>query len=67
MMKHIYFISGFGADERVFANVDFGENQTHFIPWKIPEKSETIEAYAGRMLSDIHHPSPILVDYHSAG
>jgi pimeloyl-ACP methyl ester carboxylesterase len=60
-MKHIYFISGFGADERVFANVDFGANQTHFIPWKIPFKTETIEAYAGRMLSDIHHPNPILV------
>lgn len=59
-MKHIYFISGFGADERVFANVDFGENQTHFIPWKIPFKTETIEAYAGRMLKDIQHPNPIL-------
>lgn len=59
-MKHIYFISGFGADERVFANVDFGENQTHFIPWKIPFKNETIAAYAGRMLEDIHHPNPIL-------
>jgi pimeloyl-ACP methyl ester carboxylesterase len=60
-MKHIYFISGFGADERVFANVDFGENQTHFIPWKIPNKTETIEAYAGRMLEAIHHPNPILI------
>ncbi len=48
-MKHIYCISGFGADERVFEKVDFGENDVHFIQWKIPEKHETIESYAARM------------------
>ncbi len=60
-MKHIYLISGFGADERVFANIDFGEYEKHFIPWKIPEKNETIEAYAARMKNEIHHPNPVLV------
>jgi len=29
-MKHIYCISGFGADERVFANLDFGKNGNSF-------------------------------------
>jgi len=60
-MKHIYFISGFAADERVFANLDFGENEVHFIPWKIPGKKETIASYAKRMEEDIHHPNPILI------
>lgn len=60
-MKHIYFISGFGADERVFANLDFGKNEIHFIPWEIPEKEETIESYANRMRKRIHHPNPVLV------
>ena len=60
-MKHIYCISGFGADERVFSKLDFGENKVHFIPWKIPEKHETIGSYAGRMSNNIIHPSPILM------
>ena len=60
-MKHIYTISGFGADERVFSKLDFGENEVHFIPWKIPEKKETIFSYAKRMSEDIVHPNPILI------
>lgn len=60
-MKHIYCISGFGADERVFSKLDFGENHVHFIPWKIPEKKESISSYAKRMSDDIVHPNPILV------
>lgn len=60
-MKHIYCISGFGADERVFAKLNFGENDVHFIPWKIPEKHETIFSYAKRMSEDIVYPNPILV------
>ena len=60
-MKHIYCISGFGADERVFSKLDFGNNDVHFIPWKIPEKGESIELYAGRMQKDIVHPNPVLV------
>ncbi|HEY8660667.1 MAG TPA: alpha/beta hydrolase [Hanamia sp.] len=60
-MKHIYCISGFGADERVFANLDFGKNEIHFIPWKIPKKNESIQSYAQRMREEILHPDPILV------
>jgi len=60
-MKHIYCISGFGADERVFEKLNFGENEVHFIPWKIPEKHETIFSYAKRMSEDIMYPNPILV------
>ena len=60
-MKHIYYISGFGADERIFSKIDFGENESHFIAWKIPEKKETIESYAGRMAAEIVHPNPILI------
>ena len=60
-MKHIYCISGFGADRRVFAKLDFGDNEVHFIDWKIPEKNETIQSYAQRMRNEIHHPKPILI------
>lgn len=60
-MKHIYNISGFGADERIFSKIDFGDNDVHFIQWKIPEKGESIESYAKRMQSEILHPNPILI------
>lgn len=60
-MKHIYCISGFGADERVFSKLDFGKNNVHFIPWKIPEKHESISSYAERMQKDISHSNPVLV------
>jgi len=60
-MKHIYCISGFGADEKVFEKVDFGENDVHFIQWKIPEKHESIESYAARMCKEISHPNPVLI------
>ena len=60
-MKLIYCISGFGADERVFSKLDFGKNDVHFIPWKIPEKHESITSYAERMQKDIVHVNPVLV------
>jgi pimeloyl-ACP methyl ester carboxylesterase len=60
-MKHIYCISGFGADERVFAKLDFGNNDVHFIQWKIPEKNETLASYAKRMQQEIVFPNPILI------
>ena len=60
-MKHIYCISGFGADERIFSKIDFGENDVHFIQWKIPEKHESIESYAKRMQQEITYPNPILI------
>lgn len=61
-MKHIYCISGFGADDRVFSKLDFGENKVHFIPWRIPEKKhEAIGSYAFRMSKDIVHPTPVLL------
>ena len=60
-MKHIYCISGFAADERVFAHLNFGENVFHFIPWKIPQSHESIGSYAHRMRQEILDPNPVLV------
>lgn len=60
-MNHIYCISGFGADERVFSKINFEGNEVHFIPWVNPLKNETIESYANRMNERIHHVNPILL------
>ena len=59
-MKHIYCISGFGADERVFSKINFQNNDVHFIQWIDPLKNESIEGYTKRMSEQIHHCNPIL-------
>jgi hypothetical protein len=61
MMKHIYCISGLGADERVFSKLQFPQHEIHFIKWIIPEKNESIESYAKRLIPQIHHPKPVLI------
>ena len=60
-MNHIYCISGFGADERVFSRIDFRPFTTHFISWLLPLKKESIEAYAKRMSQQIQHDNPTLL------
>ena len=60
-MNNIYCISGFGADERVFSKLNFGDNNVHFIAWLLPEKKERIADYAKRMAEMIHHENPVLL------
>lgn len=60
-MKHIYCISGFGSNERVFSKLTFPGYQTHFIKWIIPQKNESISAYAKRLTEQIHHDKPVLI------
>ncbi|MEO6456442.1 MAG: alpha/beta hydrolase [Ginsengibacter sp.] len=60
-MKHIYCISGFGADERVFSKLTFTGYETHFINWHTPEKNEDITTYAKKLIKNIHHNNPVLI------
>lgn len=60
-MSHIYGISGFGADERVYSKLDFANHTFHFIPWLNPLKRENIGCYAKRMTEKIKHANPILL------
>ncbi len=60
-MKHIYCISGFGADERVFSKLNLPGYNIHYIKWNIPEKNESLHAYAKRLIEQIHHVNPILI------
>ena len=59
-MRHIYCISGFGADDRVFSELNFKDTEVHFIAWADPLKNEPIEEYARRMSEQIKHDNPIL-------
>ena len=60
-MKHIYCISGFGADERVFSRLNFKDDEVHFMLWPDPLRNETIEEYAKRMSEQIKGDNPILL------
>ncbi|MGI8582198.1 MAG: alpha/beta fold hydrolase [Chitinophagaceae bacterium] len=60
-MKHIYCISGFGADERMFSKFQFPQHEIHFIKWITPERNESIESYAIKLIKQIHHDDPILI------
>ncbi len=60
-MKQIYILSGLGADERVFQQLDFGEHQVTFIQWIEPLKGESIAAYARRLLEQVKHENPVLL------
>lgn len=60
-LKDIYFISGLGADKRVFQRLKIeGYNPVH-IDWLEPEKGESIEDYARRLTAQIKSDHPILV------
>jgi len=60
-MKHIYCISGFGADERVFSKLNFDNNNVSFVQWLDPVKNESIELYAARMSEKIIDEDPVLI------
>ncbi len=60
-MKHIYCISGFGADERVFHKMNFPGHEFHYIKWITPGKKESVESYAGKLITQIRHKNPILM------
>ena len=57
----IYVFSGLGADERVFCKLDFSGFEVVFIRWITPEKRETIERYAGRLMAQLKTPNPVLL------
>jgi pimeloyl-ACP methyl ester carboxylesterase len=50
MTKHLYLISGMGADERVFRHLRFPATYTvHNLPWIDPLPNEPFSDYAARM------------------
>lgn len=52
-----YFISGLGADERVFSRLTLHRDiEIHHLPWIQPEEGETVVHYAGRMAAGIDDP-----------
>lgn len=56
---NVYFISGMGADRRLFKHIRLPEGfQMNFVEWIEPLDNETIPGYASRLVTqiDVSHP-----------
>ena len=59
--REIYFISGLGADARVFQKLQIKGFRPVHIQWEQPYRGESLEHYAGRLLHQVNSAYPILV------
>lgn len=60
-LKDIYFVSGLGADDRLFHLLKLEGYRPVYIRWLRPERGESIADYARRLTAQISSPEPILV------
>ncbi|AEA44586.1 hypothetical protein [Fluviicola taffensis] len=56
-----YILSGLGADERVFDQIDFGDFTPVFIPWEPVKPNQSLESYVKQLSLHVKVPSPILI------
>ncbi|TSJ40106.1 alpha/beta fold hydrolase [Fluviicola chungangensis] len=56
-----YILSGLGADERVFDQIDFGDFAPVFIPWEPVEHSQSFESYVEQLSRQVKSTHPILI------
>ncbi|WP_317046085.1 alpha/beta fold hydrolase [Aquimarina sediminis] len=62
-VSYVYFVPGMAADVSIFEFIRLSKDKfvSQTLPWKIPEKNESIEDYAKRMCEEIKHENCILV------
>jgi pimeloyl-ACP methyl ester carboxylesterase len=60
-MAKVYFISGLGADKRVFSFLDLSFCEPIFIDWLEPLKNESLKDYALRLRQLIPENNPVIV------
>ena len=60
---HVYFMPGMAASHTIFEYIKLPEEnfQMHFLDWFVPEKGQSLGAYAKEMTKRIVHPNPILL------
>ncbi len=57
----IYFISGLGADERVFKYLNLGDFEYKYIKWETPERAERLDSYCRRLIKQIDLSKEIIL------
>lgn len=60
-MKKIYFISGLGADKRIFSFLDLSFCEPIFIDWIAPLPKETLQNFALRLRKLVTEENPTIV------
>ena len=62
-LMHVYFMPGMAADSAIFEKILLPQDrfEVHFLEWKMPERDESLEAYAKRMLKYIQHENIVLI------
>ncbi|WP_410005604.1 alpha/beta fold hydrolase [Aequorivita nionensis] len=59
---HVYFVPGLAAGSEIFRNIKLTEKyEIHILEWLIPEKNESLQAYAKRMAFCIKEKDAILI------
>jgi pimeloyl-ACP methyl ester carboxylesterase len=54
-MQNVYFISGLGADERIFKHIHLPQQfSAVYIPWIPPQSNESLESYSRRISAAIN-------------
>jgi pimeloyl-ACP methyl ester carboxylesterase len=60
-LKNVYFLSGLGADKRVFSFLDLSFCKPVFIDWLKPVKNESLQNYALRLRKEISETDPVII------
>jgi pimeloyl-ACP methyl ester carboxylesterase len=55
----VYFISGLGADHRVFQHINIDASEGTHVKWETPLKGESLSDYVKRLLPQIDTRSPV--------
>jgi len=61
MLDKVHFISGLGADERVFKYLELPMIEPVYIRWIDPLSNESISQYAARLLPQIDQSQPVIL------
>ncbi|RZK59975.1 MAG: alpha/beta hydrolase [Pedobacter sp.] len=57
----VYFISGLGADERVFQFLDLSDIEHRFIKWNEPRKNESLSSYCHELAEQIDKNNEVIL------
>ncbi len=60
---HVYLMPGMAANPSIFEKISLDKEtyDIHWMSWILPEKDESIQDYAKRMLIQIKHEKPVLI------
>ena len=60
-MQKVYFISGLGADRRIFSNLELPNVEAIHIDWVKPSEEDTMRTYATKLLPQIDTTVPVIL------